>query len=102
MSDSENESYHSDSDQENGFEEESDYSDGEESLDPEQEPTFKPRIKIGSKINADLGGESDEENEEITVHLVGVARDEGVRCGCKKFSDVKVFIKRYGSGVCEH
>ena len=64
MSDSENESYHSDSDQENDFGEESDYSDGEDSLDPEQEPTFKPRIKIGSKIDADLGGESDEDEED--------------------------------------
>jgi DNA-directed RNA polymerase subunit K/omega len=62
MSDSENESYHSDSEQENDFEEESDYSD-EESLDPEQEPTFKPHIKIGSKIDADIGGESDEDDE---------------------------------------
>lgn len=69
MSDSENESYHSDSEQENDFDEESDYSDGEESLDPEQEPTFKPPIKIGSKIDADLGGESDEEDEEDEVEL---------------------------------
>jgi DNA-directed RNA polymerase subunit K/omega len=73
MSDSENESYHSDTEQENDFEEESDYSD-EESLDPEQEPTFKPHIKIGSKIDADIGVESDEEDEEDEVEL-GINED---------------------------
>ena len=81
MSDSENESYHSDSEQENDFDEESDYSDGEESLDPEQEPTFKPRIKIGSKIDADLGGESDEEDEdeedEVELGINEIEDEEG-------------------------
>ena len=70
MSDSENESYHSDSEQENDFEE-SDYSDGEESLDPEQE-LRSSHIKIGSKIDADLGGESDEEEEDEDEVELGI------------------------------
>lgn len=74
MSGSENESYHSDSEEDNNFEEESDYSDGEDSLDPELEPTFKPRIKIGSKIDADLGGDSEDEDEDDTE--LGIENEE--------------------------
>lgn len=81
MSDSENESYQSESEdyEKTPFgEEDSDFSDGEESLDPEQEPTFKPRIKIGPLVeDGELGADSsDEEDDDMEMDPENINDEE--------------------------